>query len=390
MSDCLVITSEVLGRTPAGPGLRVIGIAEGLRTLGIASAIAAPDGSSAEQIPLLPLTTLSESLTTARTVVLPAALLHAHPEVRSAKRLCIDFAGPYPLEAAASGASRSTIRQAERSAVEAMLIADLILCSTERQVAYAQGLVARHSSQPGLSPDRFRLLPFGTPAGAAPLAPSVTAGPLRIVWPGGLWDWLDPFVAVTAVAGRADGTTIEFWGTQNPDPRAPRMRLAERLRAHVAALGADACVTFAGWIPADEFGQRLAGFDLAVTFDDGGREAQHAFRTRLLHALWAGVPTIATRGEHMADLAAARGAGWTIAPGDAGELAALLAQLATDRRLLRQAQAQARTLAREFAYPALVQPLAGWIRSEAAFCQPRRTSEPLRRRLRRMVRQRRG
>ncbi len=131
------------------------------------------------------------------------------------------------------------------------------------------------------------------------------------------------------------------------------------------------------WVPYAERLERLQAADLAVTLDVGGIEARFAFRTRLLDALWAGVPILATAGEHVADEAAAAGAGFTIPPGDAPALAERLQALAADRAALDAAAARTQAVAARYRYDDLVENLD-------RFCSDpvRRRSGPFRRTLR--------
>ena len=381
----LIVTSERIDDSPAGPGLRALGLAQGLRANGIDAACAAPVTPGAiDGVPVLPLSGLAAEILQVEAAIVPAALVHAYPEVLDAGNLCVDFAGPFPLEAQARGADSATVRKAEKAAVFAVANADLILCAHERQRVYTNDLLARHGRSPAELERRVALVPFGITPCETPTQRSNDG--LRLVWPGGLWDWLDPLIALTALAHLRDDVTIEYWGTQNPDPQAPRMRSAIELAARVRDAHLDDRVRLVEWVPRDEFDRRLASFDLAVTFDSGGDEAQHAFRTRLLHALAGGVPTIATRGEFVADLAASHGAGWTIAPGDATGLVDLLEGLRTDHDALRRASDNARKLAAGFTYPRLVEPIANWLDDEDRFRLASRDRPSVRSRVRRMLR----
>ena len=386
MARVLIITSERLGAQTAGPGLRAAGLATGLAAHGHEAILFAAAGSTAPAtIALAPTGDLSAAVRSVDTVIIPASLLHRYPEALAATRLCVDFAGPYPLEARASGLPPREVLAAERSAAAAMAQADVVLCSQPRQIAYARGLLLAHEPNAVLAADRFIVVPFGNPAGAGPFESRPFDGGLRLVWPGGLWDWLDPIVLLDALGGAPAGTTVEFWGIQSPDPSAPRMQLSERVRQGVAARGFDNIVRLVDWVPADEFDRRLATFDLAVTFDDAGEEPRHAFRTRLLHALGVGVPTLATAGEYVADLAQAREAGWTVPPGDAAAIAELLHALATDPLRIARARNAARNLADEFSYPELVAPLAAWVAAASVPLTPRDARIPMRARLRRVL-----
>lgn len=386
MRRAVIVSSERVDANPAGPGLRALGLAQGLAAHAVDVTIAAPvTAAHVDGIPTTSLDDLPRAVDSATAVIVPAALVHAYPEVLAASALCVDFAGPFPLEAEARGADAATISAAERAAVFAIANADIILCAHDRQRTYARDLALRHGRPLEGPESRIALVPFGVPI-IAPRTSESDGGPLRIVWPGGLWDWLDPLLAVDALARASEPMVLEFWGTQNPDPEAPRMRSAESLAERVRVAGLGERVRLVDWIPRDRFDERLAEFDVAITFDSAGREAHHAFRTRLLHALACGVPTIATRGEFVADLAAERSAGWTIPAGDTVALADLFDRLSRDRIDLERASEHARVLAGEFTYPSLVEPIVRWLEDEDRFRLPSRERPRFRSRVRRVLR----
>ena len=99
-----------------------------------------------------------------------------------------------------------------------------------------------------------------------------------------------------------------------------------------------------------------------MTLDPGGVEARYAFRTRLVDALAAGLPIIATTGEVVADEAMHRGAGFTVPAGRSLALAALLIELAADPARLTRARGLAPGVAADWDYATTVAPLAAWCR----------------------------
>ncbi|MFM8620572.1 MAG: glycosyltransferase [Candidatus Nanopelagicaceae bacterium] len=393
MSHVVVVTSERIDAHPAGPGLRALGLARGLSHHGHDVEVVAPSSvATVAGLRMIAPSGLASAARTADAIIIPASLVGACPLALKASSLCVDFAGPFPLEAIASGADPGTVRRAEEAAVFATTNADLIICAHERQVAYSRELCDRHGRPIESADRRYVLVPFGIPdkLGRAAVSPSHRADDdtsLRLVWPGGIWDWLDPFIAVEALRGLPDRISIDFWGTQSPDPSAPRMQAAERLARTVEDRGMQHRVRMVGWVPPEEFDHRLSTFDLAVTFDHAGVEATHAFRTRLLHALSHGVPTLATRGEFVADLAAGEGAGWVCEPGDADGLRRVIAELDYDRAAIRRASASALSVAKRFDYDLLVEPLHLWLGNPERFRLPRRDKPPLASRVRRVLRQ---
>ena len=344
----LVCCAEALGDRPAGPALRTAGLARALAARGLPVTVVAPPGSRApEGCELAELAELPGLVQGCRCAIASGFLLERHPVLGRAPALCADAAGPFLIENlwvhrdAALGLRSRVLRDEAAVAVRLLEMADLVLCAHERQRDLVLGMLlaagavdpAALDLDPGLE-RRVAVVPFGAPDGPAPERPPQRApGPLRAVWPGGLWDWLDPAGAVAALAeARALGAEVELelWGTRSPDPLVPEPRAAAATREAAERLGVAAHVSLVEWVPYEERVGHLLAADIAITLDPGGLEQRFAFRTRLLDALWAGLPTLATHGEWMADLAAAQGAGWTVAPGDAAAAGRALAEAAAD------------------------------------------------------------
>jgi glycosyltransferase involved in cell wall biosynthesis len=233
--------------------------------------------------------------------------------------------------------------------------ADHVLCASAPQRALWLGwLGAVGRLNPEAldgDPEARRLLavvPFGLPE-----APPTRAGsPLResigaaaddrvALWTGGLWDWMDPALAVRA-AGLVQKRLPRFRlallaGSRpgNPDMRmtaAASEARAAASEAHAAAASEPRSARGEGihfidrWIDYADRGAWLLDADLAVSAHKPSLEAELAFRSRLLDCLWASLPVACTAG----DVLAAEGErqGWArLAPaGDAQALAeALLA-----------------------------------------------------------------
>jgi glycosyltransferase involved in cell wall biosynthesis len=210
------------------------------------------------------------------------------------------------------------------------------------------------------------VVPFGPTGPIEPLLREPQAGRLHLVWPGGLWEWLDPICLVEAVAYAREqrlDVTAELWGSRSPDPLVPPQRMSELAARRTHELGLADVVELVEWVPHAERRARLAQADLAVTLDHAGIEARYAFRTRLVDALALGLPTLATHGEYVADEAVRRGAGFTVAPHDPRAVAELLATLAANPTRLAQARAAAPAVAADWAYDRTLGPLAAWCRA---------------------------
>jgi glycosyltransferase involved in cell wall biosynthesis len=360
----LVVSGEALGSSPAGPALRAAGLARALERRGHEVLMAAPAPHEAPPgWRVVPLRAIQGLVEHCRCAIVSGFQLERHPELARAPALCVDLAGPFLIENLwvhrAEPPDRRRRILAEEADVVGRLLeqADHVLCANERQRDLLLGLLLGHAA---LRPElldgdptldgTFEILPFGAPEGDPPSRPPRPArGPLRLLWPGGQWAWLDVETLTAGVElARAAGADVELelWGGSV-------------------------------WVPYAERVPRLQAADLAVTLDVGGIEARFAFRTRLLDALWAGVPILATAGEHVADEAAAAGAGFTVPPGDARAVAERLQALAADRTALEAAAARTQAVAARYRYDDLVENLSRFCANPV-----RRRPGPFRRTLR--------
>ena len=373
-SSLIVVASgEPSADRPAGPAIRAAGLAAGLRARGLSAEVRSVVPDESKVIP------------EAEVVVVNLSVAAREPTLLAAPYIVVDAAGPYLVEslwvnAARSLAERRAILGHEADAVARVLgAADLILVAHEAQRSFVLGLLlGRGLLRPELidrDPELAGLIavvPFGLEQLPPEPPPHEQTGPLHVVWPGGLWDWLDPLTAVRGVAlARASGADVRLslWGTGSPDPNAPRARLVDEIQREIARAKLQEVVELVDWIPYEEYSTRLGAADLAITLDPGGIEARFAYRTRLVHALAAGVPTLATAGEEVATRAAAFGAGWTVPPRDPSAVGALLSDLASDRARLEGAREQTRSAVAGLLYDDLVEPLA-------RFCANPRTARP--------------
>ncbi|HET9599743.1 MAG TPA: hypothetical protein VFP65_29485, partial [Anaeromyxobacteraceae bacterium] len=238
-------------------------------------------------------------------------------------RLVLDLYDPVQLEQLAQFGPRPTPEQRVSLAhVRARLLAllsraDHVLCASAPQRAFWLGwLAAAGRIGPAAlaeDPEARRLLatvPFGVPevppaAGDAPLrqAHGIPRGePVALFW-GGLWDWMDPALAVRAAAElREAGRPVHVVFLAGARPGKQAMRAAaDAARRETAERRLEDLVHFHdAWIPYAERGPILLDADVAVTAHRPSLEAELAFRTRLLDCLWARLPAACTRGDALA------------------------------------------------------------------------------------------
>ncbi|MCX7013566.1 MAG: glycosyltransferase [Candidatus Sumerlaeota bacterium] len=179
--------------------------------------------------------------------------------------------------------------------------------------------------------------PFGHD-GSAPRAaeralkgvrPGIGAGDRVILWNGGVWNWFDPLTlirAMTELAREGPDIKLVFMAVRYPDSGFTGYEMVEKARALARDLGvADRNVFFhEEWVPFDERAAWLLDADLAAATAPEGAENTFAFRTRLVDAVWAGVPILCTRGGFMGDFVERNEVGLTVPGGDPAALKAAI------------------------------------------------------------------
>jgi hypothetical protein len=218
------------------------------------------------------------------------------------------------------------------------------------------------------------VVPFGVPD--TPPAPPSDGSALRggrfpgigpeakvLLWGGGTWDWFDPLGtldAFLAVQQRVPEARLFFMGLELEGRGVPEMsttrRLVERLRDE--QLVERGLVAVGPWVPYDERSAYLVDAHVGVVAAKDLAESRLAFRTRMLDHFWAGLPTLATSGDVLAELVERSGAGLVVAPNDVDAMAAAMERLLTDEAFHARARQASSELAGAFRWSAVVEPIA--------------------------------
>ena len=345
--------ADHVGPEMAGPGIRAVELSRRLASRHEVTLVAAGATTLAAE----PFRTVEYSPANLR-----AAALHADAFVTQGfgfplkaalqfrGRLVLDLYDPVQLEQLSQfGPAPAPGQRLSLAYVRARLLAlfaraDHLLCASSAQRAFWLGwLGAAGRLAPSTlaeDPAARRLLavvPFGLPeepprANGAPLRVGLgipATASVALFW-GGLWDWMDPALAVKAVAALREGgreSHLVFLAGARPGGDTMRAAANEARRA-AAALRLDREVHFLErWIPYAERGALLLDADVAVTAHRPSLEAELAFRTRLLDCLWARLPAACTRGDTLAAEAEREGWGAGAEPGDAAGLAQAIERL---------------------------------------------------------------
>ena len=361
--------TDPIGPEMAGPGIRAVELAR--RLSGHEVTLCAPGADRARGEPFA---TSSEAgfcaaLRGADVLVTMGFGFPLPLAWRFRGRLVLDLYDPVLLEQLAQFGPGATPEQRVSLAhVRARLLAllrraDHVLCASPVQRAFWLGWLGAAGRLTPASidgdPEARRLLavvPFGLPdeppLGAEhPLRSQLGLGatvPLALFW-GGMWDWMDPSLAVRAVAElRRQGREVHLAflaGSRPGGAAAPTGARAAR-DAAVAAGVADRVHFLERWIPYADRGAVLLDADLAVTAHRPSLEAEFAFRTRLLDCLWARLPVATTRGDALASEAEREGWGAAAEPGDVAGLARAISDLLDPARRERARAAAAEAAAR--------------------------------------------
>ena len=256
---------------------------------------------------------------------------------------------------------------------------DFFLCASARQRDFwlghlaAAGRVNEHTydADPALS-SLITVVPFGVeddpPRHRAPAMRGVVAGigaaDEIVFWGGGLYNWFDPLTAIRAVdrlRHRRERVRLFFAGARHPNASVGETTMATRARALAGDLGLTGRhVFFHDWIAYDERESFLVEADIGLSSHVDHLETAFSFRTRVLDYLWAGLPTVTTQGDTLAEVIDREGAGIAVPPEDPDALEAALEQLLADDALREASAGAARRVAEAYRWSAVLQPVVDY------------------------------
>lgn len=333
MISVVVATPDIVGRRMAGPGIRALALA---REIGksfpvtlVARLVEAGEVTEG-------LATMEWESGEARRAMRAATALVAQPrrEVLAARhpRAFYDLFDPLLLELDELVRGRLAPRlrlhrtMERRRLAEALATGYRLIAATPQQQEYYERL--HPVADPGA---RWLRIPFGVDEaeverGEAPFPP----GPPVLVWGGGSWAWLDPELAVEAVArlnAEGDPCRLLFLGGARPGS-GPSKAIPERPWV----------IANREWVPWRERGRWLSPCRAAIVLHRRTPEAEASIRTRMFDAIWCGVPIVASRGGWSAELVEREGLGLVVEPESVGALVVAL------RRMLRDDALHARSV----------------------------------------------
>ncbi len=391
----LVLCHDVIGEKMAGPGIRYANIhrvlsKSFLATLAMFSE--QEDATSASNILTVPKQGESFKKIFDGFDVIFAQWLSGEMldyAYNAGKAIIIDLYAPVPIEYLASLEFSSKKPAPEQDLVFAGIVetyskylgtADFFVCSNERQrdlwVGFltASGLLRPTNFGKSDLLNKFAIAPMGISS----QPPKVKELMLReqlglskddfvLLWTGGIWDWFDAQVVISAVA-KVDDPKVKlvFLGTKHPND-AYKEEMSESLAARQLSqkLGLiDKRVFFMdGWVPYDERAAYFTDADAAIYADKESLETRFSHRTRVLDHIWTELPTICSRGDYMAELVSDYGLGLVVENRDANSFAKAILKLYQGKMLQTEIRENIRTNQHLFTWESVLEPLAQYIRT---------------------------
>lgn len=381
----LVMAYDRIGERMAGPGVRSWEIAKSLaRVADVTIASSTPVGRTADGVTSVLIEGERQlgALAQASDVIIVQGLtLRRHPSIaRSKAVLVVDLYDPWVMENLELHASLSDRRCAELLLADAdaqnelVDAADFFICASERQRDYWLGMLTsrgRIDRSAWLADAELRdlidVVAYGCPE-APPeprpvlrgVHPDIKASDSVFLWSGGVWEWFDPILAVDAFAdaARQEPDMVLFFmglGLPGSTPDMPVARLLHQRAAELREQGIR--IAFGDWVPYDERGAYLDEAAAALIATRPSVESRLSFRSRMLDHFWAGLPTITTPGDVLADLVDSSGAGVVYPHGDRAALTEALLRIHRDQAAHAGMSARARDLAERFRWSETTAPL---------------------------------
>ncbi|MFN2224955.1 MAG: glycosyltransferase [Anaerolineae bacterium] len=396
--EILIVSHDIVAAQMAGPGIRYRGLARVLaRSFNVTLAVPGDSDLDDEPFALWPYrrdewATLAPAAHRARVIIAPGDSLADFAALEGLPGpLVVDGYDPHTLETLAMWRGEAPAFQDVQHGARLEILrrqcraADFLICASERQRDWWLGQMEQagrinprtYGADPSLR-SLVDVVGFGLPA-EPPQArrpvirgvwPGVGTADELLLWGGGLWQWLDPLTALRAVRRLVDGgrdrVRLVFPGTRHPNPNVPHMSMHEQAMALAEELGlAGVHVFFGDWVPFQDWPSVLLEADVGLSLHPDTVEARLAFRCRVLDYVWAGLPSVLTRGDATAELVAGRGLGTLVDFGDDAAVANGIAAL-LDRPL---PEARFEAARRELTWEQAAAPLVSFCR------QPHRAAD---------------
>jgi glycosyltransferase involved in cell wall biosynthesis len=405
MKKVVIVSLEVVGKAMAGPGIRAYNFAKelsGSHTVTLVVPNRGADvGGDFEVVERRALSwrAYRRLLRDADAIVaqhLPVEVMHylARLDTRTVYDLYVPFAtenlGLHATQGSRAVYRRLAYRSGNLLQQAALATGNAFVCASERQrdlwigaLASVGRLELEHYRSDASLRDLIDVVPFGLERSergtTQPVLKGIVAGIREtdrvLLWGGGIWNWFDPLTVIKAVAEiarRRDDVKLYFLGVRHPNPALEEMAMARNAIDLARSLEVlDRFVFFnEGWVPYEQRRDFFAEADLGVSAHFDSVETRFAFRTRFLDHFAAGLPTIATHGDVLADLVGERGLGAVVDFGDVSGWVDALLGLLDDAGRYEQARKATLAVRDTFAWPTVTQALVRLVDAEGGRIRP--------------------
>jgi GT2 family glycosyltransferase/glycosyltransferase involved in cell wall biosynthesis len=392
----LVITGDPVGKKMAGPAIRAWNIARLLagehdvRLLSTTAASVTDPSFDIDVISHHRPSTVEPHEKWADVIIVQGHALGLFPALAlSSKILVVDIYDPLHLEQLEQGRNETIevwdtqVREATQALNHQLQLGDFFLAASDRQRSFWLGQLAGLGRVNPFTYSRdndldalIAIAPFGIPT-APPVrttpalrgvVPGIGADDKIIIWGGGIYNWFDPEVLISAV-GKLSAThpdlRLFFMGTQHPNPDVPEMAAAVRSRELADRLGLTGKSVFFNdtWVEYDERQNYLLDADLGVSTHFQHVETTFSFRTRILDYLWAGLPIVSTAGDSFGDLVEKEGLGVAVPEHDEAALVSAIESLLYDAKAGKAARDRVAVVREEFFWERAMAPLVEFCRA---------------------------
>ena len=266
----------------------------------------------------------------------------------------------------------------------ALATGDAFICASERQRDLWLGrlsLLERIDVAQGRADPALRRLVAVVPIGIEErrpesrrpvlkgVVPGISETDRVLLWSGGVWNWFDPLTVIGAVgriSKRRGDVKLFFLGLRHPNPAVAEMEMTQRALDLARELDLEGRSVFFNfdWVPYEERASYLLEADVGLCAHFDTLETRFSFRTRVLDHLWAGLPTVMTRGDTLAELVEREQLGRTTGFEDVDSWVTALESLLDNEAEYERIQANIERVRGRFAWPTLVEPLGELIAGE--------------------------
>lgn len=347
--NILVVCPDSPSAPQFGPNIRSMAIARQLaREFRVTLALRSPEKGTRGQAPELEgiesfwwdRSSIGRQMKSFDVVISQGLQLPARVMSFSRALQVVDLCTPVVLEQLGGGQARpGELGHLQRLTRFLLRRGDYFLCACPQQrdlwlgALYASRPVATGPESDQALRRLVGIVPFGhdgsLPQRTRPalkgVVPGIDSNDHVLLWGGGVWNWFDPLTLISAmgeIALERRDVKLFFLGSRFPNRRFEDYAMLDRARKLAGKLGIlgknvffhEGCVSF------DERANYLLDSDLAVCTAPDTLENRFSFRTRLVDALWAGVPVVCTQGGVMGDYVDQNAIGYTVRHGDPKQL----------------------------------------------------------------------